>query len=180
MSFFRKQFAKTFTSFTINGKQYGSLEEVPEEFRHLFEDQDGDGRPDWIQGHRQGCEGFAATDCVEMKTVNGVTTYDINGQRYQSLDEMVGRVTKKIGKEDVLMVVSDHGFKPFKRGINLNSWLWKNGYLVCKSEGGSEEMFKDVDWEKTKAYALGLTGIYINLKGREGKGPFCLEPRIAP
>ena len=28
------------------------------------------------------------------------------------------------------MVISDHGFKTFRRGINLNSWLLKNGYLV--------------------------------------------------
>jgi predicted AlkP superfamily phosphohydrolase/phosphomutase len=31
-------------------------------------------------------------------------------------------------------------------------------------------MFEKVDWSRTKAYAMGLGGIYINLAGRETKG----------
>ena len=30
---------------------------------------------------------------------------------------------------DVLMVISDHGFSSFRRGVNLNSWLLREGYL---------------------------------------------------
>ncbi len=89
---------------------------------------------------------------------------------YTRMDEMIGRVRAEIGNDDVLMVISDHGFKPFRRGVNLNSWLWKNGYLACKSSSGSGEMFENVDWDRTRAYALGLSGIYLNLKGRESKG----------
>ncbi len=89
---------------------------------------------------------------------------------YTRSDELLGKVLAKLGKRDLLLVMSDHGFKSFRRGLNLNSWLWKNGYLACKSDSGSAEMFKDVDWSKTKAYALGLSGIYLNLKGREKNG----------
>ncbi|NOY39644.1 MAG: nucleotide pyrophosphatase, partial [Nitrospirae bacterium] len=53
-------------------------------------------------------------------------------QLYIRMDEMIGRVMKTIDKDDVLMVISDHGFKQFKRGVNLNSWLYKNGYLALK------------------------------------------------
>jgi len=91
-------------------------------------------------------------------------------QVYIRADELLGKVLEKLGKNDVIFVMSDHGFKSFRRGINLNSWLWKEGYLVCKNPQGSEEMFKDVDWSQTRAYALGLSGIYLNLKGREAKG----------
>jgi predicted AlkP superfamily phosphohydrolase/phosphomutase len=67
--------------------------------------------------------------------------------------------------------MSDHGFKSFRRGVNLNSWLYLNGYMHLKAgKTTSGEWFKDVDWEKTKAYALGLGGLYINQKGREANG----------
>jgi predicted AlkP superfamily phosphohydrolase/phosphomutase len=83
----------------------------------------------------------------------------------------VGRVLERIDEKSVLIIISDHGFKSFRRGVNLNSWLYLNGYLRLKDgKKESDEWFKDVDWEKTKAYALGLGGIYINQKGREAKG----------
>lgn len=68
------------------------------------------------------------------------------------------------------MVISDHGFKQFERGINLNSWLHQNGYLKLKDGEEPGEWFQNVDWDNTKAYALGLGGLYINLKGRESRG----------
>ena len=69
------------------------------------------------------------------------------------------------------MVLSDHGFKTFRRGINLNSWLRKEGYLHLK-EGADEsrEWFRDVDWSKTRAFGLGLGGIFLNIRGREAQG----------
>ncbi len=90
---------------------------------------------------------------------------------YKKMDDLVGRVSKALDDRSVLIVMSDHGFKSFRRGVNLNSWLWKNGYLALKDgKAGSGEWFKDVDWDKTRAYALGLGGIYLNLQGREEKG----------
>nr|NIR49909.1 nucleotide pyrophosphatase [candidate division KSB1 bacterium]NIR68388.1 nucleotide pyrophosphatase [candidate division KSB1 bacterium]NIS25332.1 nucleotide pyrophosphatase [candidate division KSB1 bacterium]NIT72243.1 nucleotide pyrophosphatase [candidate division KSB1 bacterium]NIU26051.1 nucleotide pyrophosphatase [candidate division KSB1 bacterium] len=90
---------------------------------------------------------------------------------YVRMDRLVGHTMEKLNPDDVFMVISDHGFKSFKRGINLNAWLKANDYLTLKEgKTGSGEYFQDVDWEKTKAYAFGLAGIYINLKGREKKG----------
>lgn len=90
---------------------------------------------------------------------------------YVRMDDLVGRVLDKVNERNVLIIMSDHGFKSFRRGVNLNSWLYLNGYLGLK-EGKeiSEEWFRDVDWDKTSVYALGLGGIYINQKGREAKG----------
>ncbi len=90
---------------------------------------------------------------------------------YIRMDGLVGRTMEKVNKDDVFMVLSDHGFKTFKRGINLNVWLKENGYLTLK-EGVTVtgEFFKGVDWSKTKAYAFGLAGIYLNVKGREKEG----------
>jgi predicted AlkP superfamily phosphohydrolase/phosphomutase len=90
---------------------------------------------------------------------------------YTQMDEMVGRFRAKLDEKSVLIVMSDHGFKSFRRGVNVNSWLYLNGYLAL-SDGRTEsgEWFKGVDWKKTKAYALGLGGLYINQKGREAQG----------
>ena len=96
---------------------------------------------------------------------------DVIEDLFVKMDEMVGRVRKAMARKGVLFVMSDHGFKPFRRGVNLNSWLYQNGYLALKAGAvASDEWFKDVDWSRTKAYALGLGGLYVNQKGREAQG----------
>ncbi|MBU0756311.1 MAG: alkaline phosphatase family protein, partial [Planctomycetes bacterium] len=90
---------------------------------------------------------------------------------YTRCDDLLGRTLKKMSGRSILMVISDHGFKVFRRGINLNSWLMKEGYLHLKEgKTKSGEWFEAVDWSRTRAYALGLTGMYINVKGREKHG----------
>jgi len=90
---------------------------------------------------------------------------------YVRMDEFIGRVMDKLDPRSALIVMSDHGFKSFRRGVNLNSWLLAHGYLTLKdSQTVSGEWFKDVDWDRTKAYAMGLGGLYLNLKGREANG----------
>jgi predicted AlkP superfamily phosphohydrolase/phosphomutase len=90
---------------------------------------------------------------------------------YQRMDRIVGKAMLQAGPGSVLFVLSDHGFCSFRRAVNLNSWLHQNGYLKLKSsatEGG--RYFDGVDWEHTRAYTLGLSGLYLNLKGRESGG----------
>jgi predicted AlkP superfamily phosphohydrolase/phosphomutase len=90
---------------------------------------------------------------------------------YIRMDAMIGRVREKMARPSALFVMSDHGFRPFKRGVNLNSWLRRNGYLhLTDGASGEAEWFKDVDWARTRAYALGLGGVYLNVKGREAQG----------
>ncbi len=90
---------------------------------------------------------------------------------YRRMDTMVGKILGKLKARDLLLVVSDHGFKLFRRGVNVNSWLYQNGYLALKDGSTtSGEWYRDVDWSKTRAYAFGLSGVYLNLKGREQAG----------
>jgi predicted AlkP superfamily phosphohydrolase/phosphomutase len=92
-------------------------------------------------------------------------------EMYAHCDRLVGRVMAKLRKDDVMIVLSDHGFTSFRRGVNLNSWLLAHGYLTLKPGcDGSTEWLRDVDWSRTRAYAVGLTGIFLNLAGREGEG----------
>ena len=90
---------------------------------------------------------------------------------YRHNDAMVGRILAKLRDGDVLMVISDHGFSSFRRGVNLNSWLHREGYLVLKpGSDGRADWLRDVDWSATRAYCIGLTGMYLNLAGREKQG----------
>ncbi len=92
---------------------------------------------------------------------------------YQHMDGVLGRVMDKVGDDPntVLMVISDHGFTNFRRGVNLNSWLKAEGYLVLKDgHETSGDWFEHVDWSRTRAFSLGLTGLFINRKGREQSG----------
>jgi len=99
---------------------------------------------------------------------------------YAQMDAIVGDAMKKLHDGDILMVLSDHGFATWRRSVNYNTWLVENGFMTLSgSEGkqadlemlfGQGEFWPNVDWSKTKAYAMGLGDIYINLRGREGKG----------
>jgi predicted AlkP superfamily phosphohydrolase/phosphomutase len=90
---------------------------------------------------------------------------------YRRMDALVGRIQDRLDDRSVLIVMSDHGFSPFRRGVNINTWLLQNGYLALKEgRSTSGEWFADVDWTRTRAYCLGLTGMFINRKGREGRG----------
>ena len=90
---------------------------------------------------------------------------------YIRMDALIGQAFEHTDENTVLSVISDHGFTQFRRGVNLNSWLHREGYLTLKeghSEGG--DWLENVDWERTKAFSLGLAGIFINRKGRESGG----------
>jgi predicted AlkP superfamily phosphohydrolase/phosphomutase len=97
-------------------------------------------------------------------------------RHYRDCDALVGRMLEQVGeREDTLLIVmSDHGFNSFQRGVHLNSWLLENGYLALKSglTAGPEagEFFKHVDWGRTRAYALGIGSMYLNVRGREAHG----------
>jgi predicted AlkP superfamily phosphohydrolase/phosphomutase len=92
-------------------------------------------------------------------------------RQYIRNDGIVGRVLSKINDDDVLFVLSDHGCTSFRRGVNLNAWLLDEGYLALK-EGADprEPWLQSVDWSKTRAYAVGLVGIFLNIRDREAQG----------
>jgi predicted AlkP superfamily phosphohydrolase/phosphomutase len=91
---------------------------------------------------------------------------------YARMDALVGRTMDALDDDTALLVMSDHGFKPFRRCVDLNAWLAANGYLKLKADAATAERpyLADVDWSRTRAYAIGLAGIYINERGREAEG----------
>jgi predicted AlkP superfamily phosphohydrolase/phosphomutase len=91
---------------------------------------------------------------------------------YQQIDQVLGEVLPKLDDNTTLLVLSDHGFAPYNRSFNLNTWLLKHGYITLKSEASADQSvpFANVDWSRTRAYGLGLNGLYLNLRGREREG----------
>lgn len=84
---------------------------------------------------------------------------------YERMDQALGRCREKLGDDVTYVVMSDHGFCNFKRCVGLCTWLKNEGYLVA-----DHGVLSDADWSKTRAYGLGLNGLYVNLKGRERDG----------
>ncbi len=97
---------------------------------------------------------------------------DLIENLYVGLDDMVGHTLENMDEDTTLIVMSDHGFASFRRSFDLNAWLKEKSYLVVKNPDIENDpgMFVNVDWAHTQAYALGINGLYINLRGREKDG----------
>jgi predicted AlkP superfamily phosphohydrolase/phosphomutase len=92
-------------------------------------------------------------------------------QFYQQIDQVLGEVLPRVDENTTLLVLSDHGFAPFRRAFNLNTWLLNNGYLtLAAGRAADANDFAEVDWSHTRAYGLGLNGLYVNMRGREREG----------
>jgi predicted AlkP superfamily phosphohydrolase/phosphomutase len=101
-------------------------------------------------------------------------------ESYSWMDRTIERVLARLRAEDVLIVVSDHGFHSWRTGVNLNTWLAREGYLALARPAGAPRNLHrffaqstetdHIDWSRTRAYALGLGQIYLNVKGREAEG----------
>ena len=98
---------------------------------------------------------------------------------YETMDSIVGETMPALAPSDILLVLSDHGFATWRRSVNYNSWLVENGYLALS--GGARrknlealfsrgQFWESVDWSRSRAYAMGLGDVYINLQGREKNG----------
>ena len=109
---------------------------------------------------------FDTTDRVQhmfYKRMGDGSAYEnVIEDLYRDMDRVVGQTLRYVDKDTVLFVLSDHGFTSFKRGINLNTWLQQHGYLAMRGD--------EIDWSQTRAYTVGLSGLYLNLQGREGQG----------
>lgn len=90
---------------------------------------------------------------------------------YARMDALIGEVIARVGPDTDIVVMSDHGFAPYRYKVNLNLWLAQQGYLsVLPPEQTQPGPLGYIDWENTQAYAVGLNQVFINLQGREKHG----------
>jgi predicted AlkP superfamily phosphohydrolase/phosphomutase len=97
---------------------------------------------------------------------------DVVPKIYEQFDAVVGRTLPRVDAGAMLVVMSDHGFTSWRRAFHLNTWLKQEGYLTVRDPNLQDDpgLFSNVDWSQTRAYALGLNGLYINVAGREHNG----------
>jgi predicted AlkP superfamily phosphohydrolase/phosphomutase len=90
---------------------------------------------------------------------------------YRESDRVLGEIQSRLGPDDRLIVLSDHGFTSFRRAVHINRWLIEHGYLTLKPEHKlAGNLFDGVDWSRSRAYALGLNSLFVNRRGRESQG----------
>ncbi len=90
---------------------------------------------------------------------------------YADLDAIVGMTLERLPPDGLLIVMSDHGFASWRRTFHLNRWLEEHGYLAIRAlDQRGAPMLTNIDWTRTRAYGLGLNGLYLNLKGRDRFG----------
>jgi predicted AlkP superfamily phosphohydrolase/phosphomutase len=119
---------------------------------------------------------------------------------YMKIDEVIRHLMESLRGEDIVFILSDHGFGPIRKALYLNTWLKEKDFLVGKKQWlhsketadteifhrkGSPSLVKRIkwtlsnkrrpviDWSRTQAYFINtgqFHGIRINLKGREPEG----------
>jgi predicted AlkP superfamily phosphohydrolase/phosphomutase len=95
---------------------------------------------------------------------------------YAQMDEIAGKVMSKLRDDDLLIVLSDHGFQSYRTNFSVNTWLARNSYLAVKGQtdpaaaSSDTKYLQDIDWSRTKVYGLGLGSVFLNIEGREGQG----------
>ncbi len=100
---------------------------------------------------------------------------------YVQMDRMLARTMAKVDSRTHLMVLSDHGFSPYYRSFNLNTWLLEQGFAALKDPAaqGERELLQNVDWTRSKAYAIGFNALYVNQRGREARGIVSISDKRA-
>jgi predicted AlkP superfamily phosphohydrolase/phosphomutase len=117
---------------------------------------------------------------------------------FDEMDAVIGDLLRWAGRDGFVVTVSDHGFGPKDKAVNVNLALKEWGLLALGGVGalGASDSVRRVaravkrtlpksvqkrakaaaqatiDWSKTKAFSAPIPqqGIYVNLEGREPHG----------
>ncbi|MCB1151161.1 alkaline phosphatase family protein [bacterium] len=91
---------------------------------------------------------------------------------YRDCDRALALALDRLSDDTLIIVMSDHGFAPYYRSFHVNRWLYEHGYLSLQPGVAPEDVsyLSGIDWRDTVAYAIGINGLYLNLRGREKRG----------
>ena len=86
---------------------------------------------------------------------------------FRRIDEVVGEISDRLNDDDLLVMLSDHGFERLEESVNVNVYLRENGFLKLRKQ--PSRSLNDID-DGTVAFALEPGRIYINMAGRYPRG----------
>ncbi len=119
---------------------------------------------------------------------------------YRTADAALADLLALLDDDVTLVVVSDHGFRPYTWVFNLNYWLQQHGWLALDERRlraprlgpftplwrkvqyrlwrqrdvdlmQRAAFFRAIRWDHTRAYSVGAFGsIFVNVKGRDPYG----------
>ncbi len=93
---------------------------------------------------------------------------------YLHVDQHIGALLARAGKDTTVIVVSDHGARPLMGGLCINEWLQTEGYLTLQHQPETPISLDKamVDWKHTRAWGAGgyYSRIFMNVRGREPEG----------
>ncbi len=86
---------------------------------------------------------------------------------FRKIDQAIGEINSRILDDDLLIIISDHGFEHLEKEVYLNFLLSQEGFL--RLDGISDNPWSHINYP-TKAFALDPARIYLNLKNKYPKG----------
>jgi predicted AlkP superfamily phosphohydrolase/phosphomutase len=88
-------------------------------------------------------------------------------EHFQRIDDVIGEIAQAMEDDDILLMLSDHGFERLIKNVYVNRILQENGFLSYV-EGRSPSL--KVVSRKSKAFALDPGRIYVNIEGKYPRG----------
>ena len=88
-------------------------------------------------------------------------------EHFRKIDQAIGEITAEMTTDDLLIMLSDHGFERLEKDVYVNYLLASEGFLSF--EPGAEPKLVNMA-SATKAFALDPGRIYINQKGKYPTG----------
>ncbi len=118
--------------------------------------------------------GFVGADRIQHRLWDEIIALDPRTcEYYQMLDDELGHILDRLGPDDSLFVVSDHGFQGANRSFEINEYLYSKG-LVTLTEH-SQAMRARACRKNALKYTLKQTGL-LNLAKRAWHIHHALEP----
>lgn len=93
-------------------------------------------------------------------------------EHFKKIDAVIGEISSSMKDDDILIILSDHGFERLYKNININYLLKQEGLLTMKE--GTQGNFNDIDYG-TKVFAMDPARIYINLADKYPCGSVARE-----
>lgn len=93
--------------------------------------------------------------------------HDAFVDHFRKVDGVVGEIADRLRPEDLLVLVSDHGFEPVEQNVFVNAVLQKAGLLAF--EVPNPRGMRHIS-PRSVAFALEPSRIYIHMKDRYPKG----------